>query len=171
MRRHHPLLFAAFAAALAACGDTPIESGDNCNVVPFPLTGDASGPVVTSVALEVQADGVVLLATATDPDGTDNLLDVTQSIGVFPDLQCNGAPIVLEDNLAGSGIEESFGTAVDRVLNPTLYNTIASSNLWPVVVDFRDADGNRTTGHVSAVVVEWSAGESGAPAVIPRRVR
>ena len=39
-----------------------------------------------------RADGGVLLATATDPDGTDNLLDVTQSIGVFPDLQCNGAP-------------------------------------------------------------------------------
>jgi hypothetical protein len=149
----YPLL-AASIALLAACGDGVTESTDNCNTVALPLTNGAAGPTVTSVTLEVQPAGIVVLASATDPDGSDNLVDVTQSVGVFPDAQCNGTPIELQDDLAGSGVEESFGTAVDMVVNPTLYNTIASVAAWPVAVDFRDADGNRVTGRVMATVID-----------------
>lgn len=148
------LVLVASLPLLSACGDSVTETEDNCNTVALPLSGSAAGPTVTNVTLEVQPGGIVVLATATDPGGTANLLDVTQSIGVFPDLQCDGAAIVLTDDLAGSGVEESFGTAVDIAVNPTLYNAIAGSARWPVVVDVRDADGNRTTGRVMATVVD-----------------
>ena len=42
----------------------------------LPLNGDPAGPTVVDVALEPQtSDGVIVLATVTDPEGTDNMLD------------------------------------------------------------------------------------------------
>ena len=50
-----------------------------------------------------------MLATVTDAQGTANLLGINQTIGVFPDRDCVDAAITVEDDLAGSGLEESFG--------------------------------------------------------------
>jgi hypothetical protein len=149
------LLFAVTApvALFVACSDATGPRNE-CNTVALPLSGTASAPTVVAVGLEVQASGIVVVAMVTDPQGTDNLLDVMQSISVFPDRQCAGAPIVLQDDLAGSGVEETFGTAVDAMANPALYNAIAAAVTWPVEVDFRDQDGNRTTGRVMASVVD-----------------
>ena len=139
---------------LAACSSDPIRPDDECNRVALPLSGSGDGPVVTDVALEVQeGEGIVVVATATDPQGTENLRDVVQSIGVFPDAGCEGAPIVVSDDLSGSGIEETFGTAVDASGNPALFAAIAAATHWPVEVQFADADGNRTVGRVSARVI------------------
>jgi len=82
-------------------------------IVTLPLSGDAAGPTVTDVGLEVQSSGIVVVATATDPDGTENLLGVMQSVALFRNETCEGTPITLEDDLAGSDLEETFGTAVD----------------------------------------------------------
>jgi hypothetical protein len=121
-------------------------------VVELPLSGDSNAPLVIDVALELQqGDGVIVLATATDPQGTSNLRDVPQIVRVFQDALCERSPIVLQDDLAGSGQEESFGSAAPAVSQ--LYNAIAATESWPVEVDFRDADGNATSGRVRARVI------------------
>lgn len=145
---------ASLLTVLAACGDGTTEPVDRCDVVALPLTGSADAPTVVAVSLEVQPSGIVVLATATDPQGTDNLLNVTQSIAVFPDTQCTGTALVVQDDLAGSGVEESFGTVVDPGTNQALYSAIAAASAWPVELDFRDQDGNRTTGRVMATVID-----------------
>jgi len=99
-----------------------------------------------------QGTGIVVFATATDPQGSADLRDVLQSVGVFPDERCEGAPIVIQDDLVGSGIEETFGTAVEASSKQSLYASIAAAATWPVELDFRDIGGNRTTGHVRARV-------------------
>jgi len=146
-----------FLAALAAgaCGDGGVQLTENpCNTVPLPLAGDAGGPVLEDVGLEVQpGEGIILFATATDPDGSENLTDVQQSISVFPDARCQGTPVTLTDDLAGSGVEETFGTAVSVADNASWYAAIAAASRWPVEVDFTDLDGNRTQGRVLARVV------------------
>jgi hypothetical protein len=140
--------------SLAACSDNAgTTGGDECQVVELPLSGDSNGPLITDVAIELQegAGGVVVLATATDPQGTANLRDVPQIIRVFQDTRCERSPIVMQDDLAGSGQEESFGTAAPR--ESELYNAIAATDSWPVEVDFRDTDGNATQGRVLARVI------------------
>lgn len=72
---------------------------------------------------------------------------------MFPDLTCQGAAIVLEDDLAYSGVEETFGTAVDALADPDLYAAIAAAADWPVEVTFKDVDGNTTSGRVRARIV------------------
>ena len=147
------LCLSLLIAAATACGDDPVRPDDACDTIALPLSGDADGPVITDVALEVQpGSGIVAIATATDPGGDDNLRDVLQSIGVFPDVRCEGQPIVIQDDLAGSGVEETFGTVVDGAANPSLCAAIAAATTWPVAVEFRDVDGNRTTGRVRARV-------------------
>jgi hypothetical protein len=136
-----------------SCGNNPAPTAaDICQTVDLPLTGNPAGPTVTDVALEPQPDGVVLLATATDPEGTDNMLQVVQTIGVFQDAVCQGSTIMLQDDLACSGCEESFGTAVPAT-NQSLYNEIAGAETWPVTLDFSDLDGHRTQGRVLARVI------------------
>ena len=139
--------------SLAACGDDSTGTGsDECQVSELPLSGDSNGPLVTDVAIELQeGDGVTVLATATDPQGTANLRDVPQIIRVFQDPRCDRSPIVMQDDLAGSGVEESFGSAAPS--SSELYGAIAATNGWPVEVDFRDADGNATSGRVLARVI------------------
>jgi hypothetical protein len=139
--------------SLAACGDDSTGSGsDECQIDELPLSGDSNGPLVTDVAIELQeGDGVTVLATATDPQGTANLRDVPQIIRVFQDPRCERSPIVMQDDLAGSGVEESFGSAAPR--SSELYGAIAATDGWPVEVDFRDADGNATSGRVLARVI------------------
>jgi hypothetical protein len=143
----------ALLLSSVSCGDNPAPTAnDICQTVDLPLTGDAAGPTVVDVALEPQTgDGLVVLATATDPEGTENMADVLQTIGVFPDAVCQGSPIMVQDDLACSGCEESFGPAVPS--NAPLFNEIAAAQTWPVTLDFFDLDGHRTQGRVLARVI------------------
>ncbi|MEX1181805.1 MAG: hypothetical protein WEF86_01120 [Gemmatimonadota bacterium] len=145
--RYPFLLFAA--AAIAACDGDPVAPME-CETVSLPLSQSADGPVVTHVGLEVEEFGVVLVATATDPQGGDNLRDVVQRIGVYPDPACDGTPITLSDDLVDAGVEETFGTVASA--QQELYDDIAVRTQWPVHVEFRDADGNITSGRVLAQV-------------------
>jgi hypothetical protein len=138
--------------ALTTCDNNPVEPPNLCGTVPLPFHGEPAGPVVVDVGLEVQAGGTVLVATATDPQGTANFGDLLQSAGVFPDTRCEGSPLFLQDDLAGSGVEETFGTVVDASINAELYGDIASAASWPVTVDFQDLDGHHTIGRVMAAV-------------------
>jgi hypothetical protein len=153
-------LFTSIPLALlvVACGDEttpPVE--DLCQVVALPLTGPAAGPTITDVAIEAQTgDGIVVLATATDPQGGDNLRDVLQTIGVFPDERCEGDPILVQDDLVDSGVEESFGIAASA--SSALFSEIAAATAWPVSVDFSDLDGNRVTANVLARIIPVDQG-------------
>lgn len=140
--------------SIISCSDNAGTNGaDSCQVEELPLTGNSDAPVVTDVALEAQADeGIVVLATATDPQGSGNLRDVPQTVRVFQDARCQLSPIVLQDDLAGSGVEKRFGTAVPAT-NQSLFATIAEAERWPVAVEFRDIDDNSTSGRVLARVL------------------
>jgi hypothetical protein len=153
MRRLLSLIMLTISAL--ACGDEPTTGEqDLCHTLALPLVGSAAGPTVTDVALEAQTgEGIVALATATDPQGGENMRNVLQSLEVFPDPRCEGAAIVLQDDLADSGVEESFGIAVSATGNPALFAAIAAAETWPVAVDFADLDGNRISGRVLARVV------------------
>lgn len=120
----------------------------------LPLRGAPDGPTVTSVVLEVQeGEGIVVLATATDPGGSADLQDVIQTVRVFRSEDCEGTSVTVRDDLSGSGVEESFGTAVDASTDATLFERIAAAGSWPVEVEFRDVDANTTSGRVAAAVV------------------
>ncbi len=140
--------------SILSCGDDAGTAGpDSCEVVDLPLTGEADAPVLVDLALEAQVgEGIVVLATATDPQGDEDIRDVPQTIRVFQDARCEASPIVLQDDLAGSGVEESFGVAVPAT-NKSLFATIAAAESWPVEVEFRDIDENLTSGRVSARVI------------------
>jgi hypothetical protein len=146
------------AILVIACTDQltpPVEH--LCQVQALPLTGPPAGPTVTDVTIEAQAgDGIVVLATATDPEGGDNLRDVLQTIGVFPDERCEGQPILLQDDLVDSGVEEGFGIAASA--SSPLFAKIAASTTWPVSVDFSDLDGNRVAANVSARIIPVEQG-------------
>ncbi len=145
---------ALLLVALLGCGDgDPAAPANTCDLETLPLSGNANAPVVLDVGLEVQSSGIVVVATASDPQGFENLRDVVQSIGVFPDARCAGTPGVVQDDLAATNVEETFGTAIDAGDDPDIHATIAAAISWPVEVDFRDADGNRTTGRVNARVI------------------
>jgi len=136
-------------STVMACGDTTSVKIDSCNVVPLPLTGNTNGPRIADVALDVQTSGIVVLATATDPQGDADLHDVLQKIGVFPDPECRGAPLIVTDDIL-DGLEESFDFVVTPTSNKALYDAIAAANRWPVQVDFEDRPGNRVSGRVMA---------------------
>jgi len=151
---------AVLAAALllglgAGCSDDDEVTNpvDQCGAVALPLQGSAEAPSVTDVGLEVQTSGIVVVATVFDPQGSENLRDLLQTIGVFPDGLCASTPITIQDDIAASGVEETFGTVVVAADNPALYSAIAASNSWPVEVDFVDVDGHRTTGRVRARII------------------
>jgi hypothetical protein len=138
---------------LLSCGyKPPTGPPDPCLSENLPISGSQSAPTVKDVALELQTDGVVVLATATDPEGSDNMLHVVQTIGLFPDIECQGEPILVQDDIACSDCEESFGIAVPAS-NQSLYNQISASAGWPVTVDFSDIDGHKTQGRVLARIV------------------
>jgi hypothetical protein len=122
-----------------------------CAVLELPYGGTVDAPTITNITLECQSSSVVALATATDPQGSANLIGVVQDFGVYPDDSCAGSAIVLQDDLSGSGFEESFGDVVAS--NHPLYATICDCLTWPVELNFRDADGNLTTGRFAATVV------------------
>lgn len=155
MRAFSRIVVMAAWGLFGACGDDPAgPAADRCQTVALPLTGVAAGPTVVDVGLEIQPGvGVVIVATATDPQGDENLRDVLQSVGVFPDENCEGSPLTLRDDLVGSGIEETFGTAVDATDRPALFAAISAALDWPVEVDFVDLDGNRTTGRTRARII------------------
>ena len=143
--------------SLVSCGDENGPAGLNgngdgaCELEELPVQGSTNAPLVTDVALEVQGrDGIVLHATISDPQGGDDLEDIPQIVRVFQDPFCETSPIVLQEDIAGSGVEETFGMAVAR--GTTLYDAIAAAESWPVELDFRDADDNRTQAQVLARV-------------------
>jgi hypothetical protein len=149
-------VFIVLCLALLSCGDDTTDplDGDLCQVVDLPLSGEQNAPVITDVALEAQSgDGIVVLVTAADPQGSPNLRDVLQIVRVFQDDRCNGSPIVVQDDLASSGVQESFGVAVPSS-NQSLFNTIAAADSWPVALEFTDIDGNATSGRVMARIVQ-----------------
>lgn len=115
---------------MTACGDSSSNPTDDCNAETLPLSAATAGPTIVDIHLEVQPSGIVILATATDPQGTANLLNIVQSVGIFPDRRCEGSPIMRTDDLSGSGVEESL-----------------------VEADFRDADDNRVSGRLFASVL------------------
>ena len=132
--------------------DPCYDGGCTTSELPFGQSADA--PTLTDISLECQSNSIVVLATVTDAQGTPNLLGINQTIGVFPDRDCQTTPIEVEDDLAGSGLEESFGDAVTTSENQPLYDLICGCETWPVEVDFRDGDGNTTTGRVVATVTD-----------------
>lgn len=148
-------------AVLPACGrDTATNQQRNacyegsCTTNDLPFGQSADAPTLVEIKLECQPKSIVVLATVTDAQGTDNLLQINQTIGVFPDKDCRETSIVVEDDLAGSGLEESFGDVILASENPDLYALICSRETWPVEVEFRDADGNTTTERVVATVTD-----------------
>ncbi|HEX2250315.1 MAG TPA: hypothetical protein VHH32_08185 [Gemmatimonadales bacterium] len=154
MRRGFGILLLIGAVS---CGEDTGPNGVGgdgaCEIEELPVQGSSNAPLVTDVALEVQdGGGIVLHATASDPQGDDDLIDVPQIIRVFQDPLCETSPIVLQDDLAASGVQENFGTAVER--GTALYDAIAAAESWPVEVDFRDADDNTTSAQVLARVFQ-----------------
>ncbi len=148
-------VFIVLWLGLVSCGDdpTPLDS-DLCQVVDLPLSGEQNAPVITDVALDAESgDGIVVLVTAADPQGSGNLRDVLQIVRVFQDYRCNGSPIVVQDDVASSGVQESFGVAVPSS-NQSLFNTIVAADSWPVALEFTDVNGNATSGRVMARIVQ-----------------
>jgi hypothetical protein len=152
-RMKHLAVVSLYCLLVVGCNGDPEAIDDRCMASMLPLTGLAAGPTVTDVGLEVQLSGIVVVATASDPQGSANLDDVVQSIGVFPDAECTGEAIVIQDDLVGSGVEETFGTVVDAAADPQLYGDISNAQRWPVEVDFRDQDANRTSGRIMARII------------------
>lgn len=147
------LYLAAALSSFAACSsDSITEPTDTCGFVSIPFSGSGNAPRITSVILEVQDHGVVAAATATDPQGTDNVLNIQQSFSVFRNARCEGTTILIRDDIA-SGQEETFGTVFEKSTDGALYNAIKAATTWPVTLDFVDRDGNRTTGKFRAQVV------------------
>ena len=149
MIRHAWVLVAA--AMVAGCEDDP-AAPVVCETQPLPLSQSADGPVVVDVGLEVEEVGIILVATATDPQGGDNLRDVVQRIDVFQNVTCDGPVIPIDDDLVDSGVEETFGAVISAQGARPLYNDVAGRTEWPVRVEFRDIDGNVTAGRVLARV-------------------
>jgi hypothetical protein len=140
-----------------ACGDDSGPAGIGrdgvCQPIDLPIRGERNAPLITDVALDVQMGaGIVVLVTATDPQGSENLQDVPQIVRVFQDAGCTGSPIVLQDDVANSGVEESFGVAVPTS-DGALFSAISAAETWPVELDFRDTDGNSTAAQVLARVL------------------
>lgn len=147
-----PLPLGLILVVALACGDSTTEP-EECETESLPFSGDAGAPVVTDVGLEIQpGEGVVVVATATDPQGFSDVEDVLQTVGVYRDRTCTGSPLTVQDDLAGLGQEETFGTAVPAS-DTELYEAIAAATDWPVRVDFVDAGGNRSQANVLARII------------------
>jgi hypothetical protein len=145
---------AVSSLGFATCGGTsdPTEVASECAIETLPFGGSADAPVVTDVGLEVQGGGIVPVATASDPQGFDNVEGVLQSVGVYPDSLCEGVPSTVTDDLAGLGIEETFGVALTS--SAAGYDAIAAATAtWPVHVRFSDLDGNVTEGDILARLI------------------
>jgi hypothetical protein len=151
MMRVLPTALAFSSLLIMSCGESPSEP-DLCSLTALPLSGAANGPTITDVGLEVTSDGIIVVATASDPQGSENVQNVQQAIGVFPNARCDGPTIVLRDDLAYVDVEETFGPVVTASTNAALFSAIAGANTWPVELEFTDVDGNKTVGRVSARV-------------------
>ena len=150
----------ALALGLGSCNEesaTNTGMTDNCyeggcSTRDLPLVDGPDAPALLEVKLECQDHAVVLLATASDPQGTDNLRNILQTFGVYPDKDCQGTTLTVQDDFFGVGVEESFGDAVVRATHPALYDQICGCPRWPVQAQLIDADGNTTSGRVVANV-------------------
>ena len=150
------MIAVGLVVVVAACStddSTMVEDPAACEIESLPFAGSPDAPTIVDVGLEVQISGIVPVATVTDPQGDDNIRDVLQSFGVYPDVRCEGVPITLQDDFVGVGIEETFGTAVPAS-DAALYQAISSATaVWPVRVDFSDLDGNHTVGDLLARLI------------------
>lgn len=127
---------------------------DTCNTTTLPLSGEPEAPTVTAVRIVFQGPYVVVFAAATDPAGTEDLVNVPQQISIFHDNDtCLGSSIILSSTLAESGVEQSFGVALAFNDDPSLYNAMVYAVTWPVGLVFSDAAGHRTVGRVRAPVL------------------
>ena len=152
----HRLMAIALVAPFffhCTAGDPTAPQVDMCNASALPLAGDIAGPTVTDVRLQFEGSFIVAHAIATDPDGTDDLVNVLQQITVFQDDRCTGGFIILRETLMASGMDQSFGIAVTFNEDQSLYNELVFAVTWPVGVVFSDASGHTTTGRVRARVV------------------
>ena len=136
------------------CSDDDNDDvGDSCSTESLPLIDGAAGPVLTEVILECQGDNLNVLATLTDPEGDADLLGVIQTITLFGREDCEGDPnFEVMDDVAGSGLEESFGIVLTRGANTELFDQICGLTEWPVEVNLHDASGHQTFGRVMARV-------------------
>jgi hypothetical protein len=128
---------------------------DLCNATTLPLSGSPDGPTVTDVRLQFEGSIIYAHVIATDPQGTDDLLNVIQRITVFQDRQCAGSFVTLRKSLMGSGVDESFGAVLTFGEDQSLYNEMVFAVTWPVGVVVADASGNATMGRVLARVVRY----------------
>jgi hypothetical protein len=136
------------------------EPPPSCETESLPFSADEDGPVVLDIQLQVLEEGIAVVATVADPQGSDDLRRVTQRVGVFWD-DCDDPSYSVTGRINNSGRAKSFGIVLDAAVNPPLYASIASASTWPVYVDFADDDGHRVRGRVMArVVIPSSAPDS-----------
>jgi hypothetical protein len=67
--------------------------------------------------------------------------------------ECSDVGIELIDDVSAAGVEESFGTVVERETEPDLHDAICGCSHWPVSFQLRDKSGNEASGVVSVEVV------------------
>jgi len=147
------IVLATIIVVTGCSDDDGDDGGNSCNTESLPLIDNAAGPVLTEVILECQGDNLNVLATITDPQGNADLLGVIQTIAVFGRNDCEGGPnFEVMDDLAGSGLEESFGIVLTRGANTELFDQICGLTEWPVEVNLHDASGHETSGRVMARV-------------------
>ena len=131
----------------------PTDGGAPSCGLDLPLRATPPAPVLTAIRLECQEGRYLnLMATVTDPQGDADLRDVPQVFQVFDGPDCARARWTVTDDVAGSGLDESFGVVFERDTAPTVFDAICASERWPVRAQLRDASGSRTEGLVSAVV-------------------
>lgn len=94
MRRS--VLLVVLVLGLVACDDNGIVDNQptndcyqgGCQTRDLPLVDGTDAPSLLAVKLECQEDAVVVLATASDPQGSENLQTVLQTISpVHADLR------------------------------------------------------------------------------------
>lgn len=126
--------------------------GESCGAMALPFTGGPNAVSILSAKLECNSTSVSPLVTVRH--ATPSELDgVQQTVGVFPDRDCSGAPVEATDNVI-SDLEESFAEVIQRSINPTLYDEICGSSEWPLSVRFGTQTAFPTTvGIVPATVI------------------
>jgi len=154
-----PLLAAACLALVlgaAACGDDE-DNSDNvakCGTEALPVFDDPNGPYLTDVALQCQEENLNLLVTITDAQGSVDLENVTQSLIVYGQADCEGdVGFEVSGGVSASGEPVSFGLVISRASHEALFEEICGAEEWPVEVHLYDNSGHHTFGKAMARLV------------------
>lgn len=142
------LFWLALSMMTVAC------DGSGPDLAELPLSGDAAGPVVASITLQcVGSELSGLRATATDPQGTEDLDDTSPLVRVFLDADASGDPVEVQLRFGdGYFFASDFGlTSASDALMPSAA-AICAGGSWPVQVLFPDETGHVTQGEVMATV-------------------